>query len=195
MYQQAARRPDCAKSKACSSTMTKIEYLVDNLYSLQPPPDRRWAGRCCAWPSATRSAARISSISYVGRELDDGWLPEVAKSRQEMDRLRHRRGLIRSSASAPKIGRYRRRPRECRSRRVPPHRQYGAEGRARGADRQEGNGRGEPAAGDLDRQEIYQSRAAIPRSDPGRQYRADEGGRQVRIPPRLQVQHLCDLVD
>ena len=35
----------------------------------------------------------------------------------------------------------------------------------------------------------------IPRSHPGRQYRPDEGGRQVRIPPRLQVLDLCDLVD
>ena len=48
---------------------------------------------------------------------------------------------------------------------------------------------------DLDRQEIHQSRSAVPRSHPGRQHWADEGGRQVRIPPRLQVLHLRHLVD
>jgi hypothetical protein len=41
--------------------------------------------------------------------------------------------------------------------------------------------------GHLDCQEIHQPRPAIPRPDPGRQYRPDEGGGQIRIPPRLQV--------
>ena len=36
---------------------------------------------------------------------------------------------------------------------------------------------------------------AVPRPDSGRQHRPDEGGRQVRIPPRLQVLDLCNLVD
>ena len=31
--------------------------------------------------------------------------------------------------------------------------------------------------------------------DPGRQHRPDEGGRQVRVPPRLQVLDLCHVVD
>ena len=38
-------------------------------------------------------------------------------------------------------------------------------------------------------------RAAISRSDPGRQHRPDEGGRQVRVPPRVQVLDLRDVVD
>ena len=42
---------------------------------------------------------------------------------------------------------------------------------------------------------IYQPRPAIPRPDPGRQHRADEGGRQVRVSARLQVLDLRDLVD
>ncbi len=62
-------------------------------------------------------------------------------------------------------------------------------------DRQEGNGRGQPAPRHLHRQEIHQPRPAVPRSDPGRQYRPDEGGRQVRIPPRLQVLDLRHVVD
>src|SRR6202165_4731729 len=83
----------------------------------------------------------------------------------------------------------------ARDRRIPQDRARRAEGRARGAPGQEGNGRGQPAAGDFDRQEIHQTRPAITRSDPGRQYRPDEGGRQIRIPPRLQVLDLRDLVD
>ena len=71
----------------------------------------------------------------------------------------------------------------------------GLDRRGQGAPRQEGDGRGQPAPGDLDRQEVHQPRPAVPGSHPGRQHRPDEGGRQVRIPPRLQVQHLRDLVD
>ena len=67
--------------------------------------------------------------------------------------------------------------------------------RARGPPGQEGDGRGEPAARDLDRQEVHQPRPAVPRPDPGGQHRPDEGGRQVRVPPRLQVLDLCHLVD
>ena len=57
------------------------------------------------------------------------------------------------------------------------------------------DGRGQPAPGDLDREEVHQPRPAVPRPDPGRQHRPDEGGRQVRIPPRLQVLDLRHLVD
>src|SRR5439155_1205777 len=67
--------------------------------------------------------------------------------------------------------------------------------RSEGAPRQARDDRGQPAAGDLDRQEVHQPRAAVPRPDPGRQHRPDEGGRQVRIPPRLQVLDLCHVVD
>ena len=67
--------------------------------------------------------------------------------------------------------------------------------RARVARREEGDDRGQPAAGDLDREEVHQPRHAVPRPDPGGQRRPDEGGRQVRIPPRLQVLDLCDVVD
>jgi len=37
--------------------------------------------------------------------------------------------------------------------------------------------------------------ACSPRPDSGGQHRPDEGGGQVRIPPRLQVLDLCDMVD
>ena len=55
--------------------------------------------------------------------------------------------------------------------------------------------RRQPPAGRLDRQEVPQPRAVVPRPDPGGEHRPDAGRRQVRIPPRLQVQHVCHLVD
>ncbi len=55
--------------------------------------------------------------------------------------------------------------------------------------------RGQPAAGGVDRQEVHQPRTAVPRPDSGRQHRPDEGGGQVRIPARLQVLDVCDVVD
>src|SRR6266851_9120083 len=67
--------------------------------------------------------------------------------------------------------------------------------RARGEPGQEGDGRSEPAARHCDRQEICKPRPAIPRPDPRRQYRADESGRQIRIPAWLQVLDLRHLVD
>ena len=47
----------------------------------------------------------------------------------------------------------------------------------------------------VDCQEIREPRPAIPRPDPRGQYWADEGGRQIRIPSRLQVLDLRHLVD
>ena len=55
--------------------------------------------------------------------------------------------------------------------------------------------RRQPPAGRLDRQEVPQPRPLVPGPDPGGEHRPDAGGRQVRVSPRLQVQHLCDLVD
>jgi hypothetical protein len=69
------------------------------------------------------------------------------------------------------------------------------EGESSSRRRQEGDDRGQPAPGDLDRQEVHQPRPAVPGPDPGRQHRPDEGGGQVRIPPRLQVLDLRHLVD
>ena len=60
---------------------------------------------------------------------------------------------------------------------------------------QAGTVRRQPAAGRLDRQEVPQPRPELPGPDPGRQRRPDAGGGQVRVPPRLQVLHLCHLVD
>ena len=55
--------------------------------------------------------------------------------------------------------------------------------------------RSQPAPRGFHRQEVCQPRASVPRPDPGGQRRPDEGGGQVRVPPRLQVFHLCHVVD
>ena len=60
---------------------------------------------------------------------------------------------------------------------------------------QERTDRSQPSPGGFHREEIHQPRLAVPRSDSGRQHRPDEGRGQIRMAPRLQVFHLCDLVD
>ena len=67
--------------------------------------------------------------------------------------------------------------------------------RSESAPREARDDRGQPASRDLDRQEVHEPRPAVPRPDPGRQHRPDEGGGQVRIPPRLQILDVCDVVD
>ena len=154
---------------------------------LRGPPD-------AARRELRRRRARTSSSNYQGSELDPRWLNRVSKLSakgwknlvaKDKDRIKEIRGEIHELAGET----------GARDRRVPQDRAHGAEGRARGAPGQEGDGGGEPAPRHLDRQEIHQPRPAVPRPDPGRQHRPDEGGRQVRVPPRLQVLDLRHLVD
>ena len=119
--------------------------------------------------------------------------PRVEALGQGLEELRRaRQGPHQGAAHADPYAGERDRPRD---RRVPQDRAHGAKGRARGAPSEEGDGGGEPAPRHLDRQEIHQPRPAVPRPDPGRQHRPDEGGRQVRVSARLQVFDLRHLVD
>ena len=119
--------------------------------------------------------------------------PRVQALRQGLEK-HGRQGQGQDQAAPPRDPGARRRDR-ARDRRVPQDRADGAEGRARSAPGEEGDGGGEPTPRDLDRQEIHKPRPAVPRPDPGRQHRPDEGGRQVRLSPRLQVLDLWHLVD
>ena len=67
-------------------------------------------------------------------------------------------------------------------------------GRVEDAQGEERDDRGESASRDLDREEVREPRHAVPRPDPGRQHRPDEGGGQVRIPSRLEVFDVCNVV-
>ena len=183
---QKLREELTAEVESVQFHSAKIEYLVDQLYAF----NRRLTalgGQMLRLAERHKVPRKDFLDRYIDHELDEGWLESVASIDKKWARLRRRN-------EADAVERIRSRDRRDRAgdrhvaRRVPPHRQHGPEGRARGAHRQEGNGRGEPAPRDLDRQEIHQPRPAVPGSHPGRQYRPDEGGRQVRVSPRLQVQ-------
>ena len=67
--------------------------------------------------------------------------------------------------------------------------------RARRHDRQAAHGGGQPAPGGVDRQGLRRARPDAARPDPGGIARPDQGGGEVRLPPRLQVLDLRHLVD
>ena len=132
---------------------TKIEFLVDNLYAF----NRRLTalgGQMLRLAERHKVKRADFLAEYVGHELDEAWLAHDGQEGQEVGRVRRDRG--RGGRAHPRRDRRHRRRHRHGARRVPPDRQHGPEGRARGAHRQEGNGRGQPAPGDL----------ASPRSTP-----------------------------
>ena len=71
-------------------------------------------------------------------------------------------------------------------------------GRRQGVPPQGGEERvreGEPAPGGVDRAPVQPRAPAARRPDPGGQHRPDEGGRALRLPPRLPLLDLRELVD
>ena len=171
----------------------RIEALVDQLYGINRKI-MTLDGAMVKLADQARISRQEFVDEYRGCELEPGWLDRVGQAPDprlgpaDQPLPRPRRGDPRRHGLCRPAGRR-------RHLRVPPHRQPGAEGREGGPAGQEGDGRGQPAPRDLHRQEIHQPRPAVPRPDPGRQHRPDEGGRQVRVPPRLQVLHLRHLVD
>ena len=172
----------------------RIEQLVDQLYGL----NRRlmqFDGELLRQAESAGVKREAFIQHYQGHELDPNWMERI----RELSGVGWKRFCAKKYAD--RIGQLREGLRrlsdECglpvsEFRRIT---QLGAAGRARGEPGQEGDGRGQPAPRHLDRQEIHQPRAAVPRPHPGRQHRAHEGGRQVRVPPRLQVLDLRHLVD
>ena len=148
----------------------------DPAQAAQPAADRAGRPAAAHWPKAARCTREEFLKNYRGHELDPNWLERVGKLpgkgwktfvAKHADRHRQR-------ARADRRGGERRRPAD---RRVPPRLHDGEPRRARQRAGEEGDDRGEPAPGDLDRQEIHQPRPAVPGPDPGRQHRPDEGGR------------------
>ena len=159
----------------------RIEALIDQLYGINRKIMSLDSGMV-KLADQSRINRREFIDEYRGAELDPMWLNNIAKLAGRgwntfSERFRERAVDIR--AEMAQVGQYV----GVDISEYPPHRQSGAEGRERGPHRQEGDGRGEPAPGDLDRQEIHQPRVAVFGPDPGRQHRADEGGGQVRVPP------------
>ena len=159
----------------------------DAAQAAQPAADR--AGRPAAAHGRKLQGARATSSSTSTAATSStrtGWSGSAELPGKALEAVR-RPGTpsdIGQVRGADRRGGDRCRPAD---RRVPPRLCHRQPRRARYRARQEGDDRGQPAAGDLDRQEIHQSRAAIPGPDPGGQHRPDEGGGQVRVSPRLQV--------
>ena len=190
---KALKKDIVADVKSLSLNQNRIDALVEQLYDI----NKRLIGldvRLMRLAEAHRVSREDFLKNYQNSELDPKWLLRVSKlgdARLEGVR-RERQDRDQGDPQRDPVARDRDRPRDPG---IPQARPDGAEGRARGAAGEEGDGRGEPAPRHLDRQEIHQPRPAVPRPDPGRQHRPDEGGRQVRVPPRLQVLDLRDLVD
>ena len=190
---KALKKDIVADVKSLSLNQNRIDALVEQLYDI----NKRLIGldvRLMRMAEAHRVGREDFLKNYQNSELDPKWLLRVSKlgdARLEGFR-RHRQDPDQGDPRRDPVAGDRDRPRDPG---IPQARADGAEGRARGAAGEEGDGRGEPAPRHLDRQEIHQPRPAVPRPDPGRQHRPDEGGRQVRVPPRLQVLDLRHLVD
>ncbi len=131
----------------------RIEALIDQLYGI----NRRIMSINSGMVKLA-DAARINRqefiAEYQGYELDPHWI----------DRMAQKSGRTVARKGGGTAGRDGRRGPVCGRRYlgIPPHREPGPKGRERGAAGQEGNGRGEPASGDLHRQEIHQPRLAVP---------------------------------
>ena len=179
--------------KSLRLNQARIDSLVEQLYDI----NKRLVsneGRLMRLAESYGVIREDFLKQYMGGELDPRWLNRVSKLSakgwknfvaKEKDRIKEIRSLVHDLAAQTGV----------EIARIPQDRAHGAEGRARGAPGQEGDGGGQPAPRHFHRQEIHQPRPAVPRPDPGRQHRPDEGGRQVRVPPRLQVLDLRDLVD
>ena len=171
--------------KSLRLNQARIDALVEQLYDI----NKRlvgYEGRLMRLAESHGVGREDFLKNYLGSELDPLWLNRVSKLSAKGWKSLVAKDKDTDQVVPPRYPRAGGRDRS-RDRRVPQDRAHGAEGRARGAPGQEGDGGGEPAPRRLDRQEIHQPRPAVPRPHPGRQHRPDEGGRQVRLPPRLQV--------
>ena len=182
-----------AEVKSLRLNQARIDSLVEQLYDI----NKRLVsneGRLMRLSESYGVSREDFLKHYMGNELDPRWLNRISKLAakgwknlvaKEKDRIKEIRGLVHELAgqTGVEIGEFRK----------IVHMVQKGEREARQAKKEmvEAN----LASRHLDRQEIHQPRPAIPRFDPGRQYRPDEGGRQIRIPPRLQVLDLRHLVD
>ena len=156
--------------KSLSLNAARIEALVEQLYDI----NKRLIsleGRLMRLAETYKVPRAVFLEEYRGGELDPNWTRRVGRLSKHgwKEFVSKEKGDHQGSAqrdSRPGL-RYR-----TPNPGISPHCPYGAERRARGASGQEGNGRGQPAPGDLDRQEIHQPRPAVPRPYSRRQHRS-----------------------
>ncbi len=164
-----------AEVKSLRLNQARIDALVEQLYDI----NKRLVsheGRLMRLAESHGVPREGFLRQYQGSELDFALAqPGVEAVREGLEEFhRPRQGSHQGVAHPHPRARHGNR---ARNPGIPQARAHGAEGRARGAPGQERDGRGQSPPRHLDRQEIHQPRPAIPRPDPGRQYRADEGGR------------------
>ncbi len=179
--------------KSLSLNQNRIDALVEQLYDI----NKRLIGldvRLMRMAETHRVGREDFLKNYQNSELDPKWLLRVSKLSTrgwkefvaaDKNPIKEIRGEIQSLATETGL--------EIQEFRRLVHMVQKGEREARQAKKEMVEG--QPAPRHLDRQEIHQSRPAVPRPHPGRQHRPDEGGRQVRVPPRLQVLDLRHLVD
>src|SRR5262249_15728467 len=157
--------------KSLRLNQARIDALVEQLYDI----NKRlvgYEGRLMRLAEGHGVAREDFLKNYQGSGLDPPWLHRVsklsAKGSPTPPPAAHglkgpgRAGEGEGQAAPPRDPGARGRDR-ARDRRVQQDRADGAEGRARGASGQEGDGGGEPAPRHLHRQEIHQPRPAVPR--------------------------------
>ena len=188
-YQQA-RSEVVELMQQISLNQSRVEALVQQLFDVNKHL-QSLEGKLLRLATCRRRPRELPR-HYMGHELDHDW---IDRWRAQGDGWLGHSGLAPLRGHAARRHRRDRRGDRAADRRVPPHRRPGPAGRARGEPGQEGDGRGQPAPRDLDRQEVHQPRPAVPGPDPGGQHRPDEGRGQVRVPARLQVLDLRHLVD
>jgi RNA polymerase primary sigma factor len=168
--------------KSLRLNQRRIDALVEQLYEI----NKRLVshkGRMMRLAESHGVARDDFLRNYLGSELDPLWLNRVSRLSakgwkslvtNDKERIKQHRHEIHALAAETglDIGEFR-------------NIVHMVQGRARGASGEEGDGRGEPAAGHLHRQEIHQPRPAVSRLDSKRQHRPDEGSRQVRLPAWL----------
>jgi uncharacterized coiled-coil protein SlyX len=175
--------------KSLSLNQARIEALVEQLYDINKRLVQN-EGRLLRLAESYGVRREEFLREYQGSELDPNWTKAIANLssrgwkefyQNEKDTIRDIRGEIQNLATetAISIAEFRKIVNQVQ----------------KGEHRQEGDGGSESAPRHLHRQEVHEPRPAVPRPDPGRQYRPDEGGRQVRVPAWLQVLDLCDVVD
>ena len=139
--------------KSLRLNQARIDSLVEQLYDI----NKRlvgYEGRLMRLAESHGCSREDFLKQYQGSELDPRWLNRVSKlSRQGLEEP-GRQGQGQDQGIPPLDPGARGRDRS-RDRRVPQDRAHGAEGRARGPPGEEGDGGGEPAPRDLDRQEIH----------------------------------------
>ena len=171
-----------SRLKTLKLNNARIEALVDQLYAINRKL-MQFEGRLLRLADSYGITRPEFLKAYLGCELDPNWHARVRGlgvrwtkfAENEHHGIADIRREDRGAGHRDRRG----------DRRLPPHRPDRAEGRARGAPGEEGDGRGQPAPRDLHRQEVHEPRPAVPGPDPGGQHRPDEGRGQVRVPARL----------